>query len=85
MIAVLPFVEVTEEKVKAKGLDFTDVSVVKLIKTTVLYKSGDFAAGDEVYFRSDVLKLPYARQKFELDNTKFLLIPEELLVLVSGT
>lgn len=81
-VAVKPIVKSQETKAPVKGLDMSDSSLVKLLKTTVVFKSGDLNPGDEVYVRSDSLRFPAFIQKFELDNEVFLLVPEELIVLV---
>lgn len=81
-VALAPFVkENAQEKTKAKGLDFTDTTVTKLIKSTVLFGGHDFVAGDVLYFRAEVLKLPYANQKLQLGEETFILMPVELVVL----
>lgn len=81
-VAIAPFVkENAQEKIKAKGLDFTDTTVTKLIKSTVLFGSHEFVAGDTLYFRAEVLKLPYANQKLQLGEQTFVLMPVELVVL----
>lgn len=81
LVAVLPFKKDTETKKPSKGLDFTDVTITKLVGAEVLYDSESFKAGDVLYFRSDVLRLPQANQKLQLGETIFLVLPEDLVVL----
>ena len=79
LVALLPFQK--EAPAKTKGLDFTDMTTTKLIESKVLFDSENFKAGEVLYFRSDILKLPYVNQQFQLDDKIFILAPEELVVL----
>jgi len=81
-VAVLPIKrENTQDRPKAKGLDFTDVTVTKLVSSEVVFDSEKFSAGDILYFKSDVLKLPYVNQKLQLEDRIFIMVPEEIVVL----
>lgn len=81
-VALLPFKKEVDQAPKMKGIDFTDVTITKLVGTEVLFDSESFRAGDKVYFRSDILKLPYANQKLQLGDAVFILIPEDHVLLV---
>lgn len=80
-VAIAPFKkESLQDKPKAKGLDFTDVTITKLISSEVMFDSDNFKKGDLLYFRSDILRIAYVNQKLNLEGTEFVLVPEELAV-----
>lgn len=84
-VAVKPItLDREKDQPRAKGLDITDLTITKIISSEVVFDSGQvglqFSKGDTVYFRSDILKLPYVRQKMELDGKEFILVPEEIVV-----
>lgn len=80
-VALRPFKKEVEQVQKIKGLDYTDVTITKLISSEVLFDSETFRAGDKVYFRSDILKSPIANQKLQLGDTIFILLPEDSVLI----
>lgn len=77
-IAILPFKK-EQDKPKAKGIDFSNT--IKLISSEVVFDSEKYTKRTKLYFRSEIERMPFVNQKFELDGLTFILVPEEAVIL----
>lgn len=75
-VAVEVFKKDNVEKDQARGLAMPDRLTTKLLSTKVIFDSDNYQAGDILYFRSDIVKLPDAMNKLELDGIVFIVLPE---------
>lgn len=80
-IAVEPFKKAVEkERAPIRGIDITDASMTTLLDTVAIFDSESYKKGTKVYFSSTILKMPQSRLKYQLGETVFLLIPEDLVI-----
>lgn len=82
-VAVEPFKKEKVEEVQSRGLVLSQSSSA-LVSVKVVFDSGMFLKGDTLYFRPDVMKLPFANIKLSIEGSEFVLIPEDLVVGVIG-
>ena len=81
-VAIEAFKKERPEESKARGLVFSQTST-SLVSSKVVFGSESYSKGDILYFRPDVMKLPFANIKLSIDGSEFVLIPEDLVVGVS--
>jgi hypothetical protein len=79
-VAVEPLKTNNEQKREVRGLDMSDRMVNNLIATKVIFDSDTFRAGTTVYVRAETVNLPQARMKMKINETEFILLPEEIVV-----
>lgn len=53
-----------------------------LVPLQVIFSSDKYAPGDVVYVRGDVTHHPWSKEVYEVDDVKFVLVPEEFVVMV---
>jgi hypothetical protein len=82
-VAVEPFRTDAVEKTGVKSGFVTVKQKTELTKLQVVFNSGDIKAGDWVYVRGDLCVDANARQIFEIDGKRFILIPLDEIKLVS--
>jgi hypothetical protein len=80
-VAIAPLVATEQTATRTRGLDMSDMTTVTLVKSTVTFDSDKYKKGDIVYFRSDFAKSAMFKQKIDFGDIKFLLIPEEFVIL----
>lgn len=71
--------EKTEEAQQSRGLVLSQTSTA-LVATKAVFDSDNYRKGSTLYFRPDVMRLPYANIKLAIDGSEFVLIPEDLVV-----
>jgi hypothetical protein len=54
-----------------------------LLRLSVVAGNERYLAGTYVYVRGDVITMPWTKEIFELDGTKFIIVPEEAIQLVT--
>lgn len=83
-LAVEPIVTSVEKEVR-HGVALAKQKIA-LIATKVVFPDakGDYLAGEVVYLRGDCIQLPWAREVFELDGKKFILVPINDVKLKTG-
>ena len=59
-----------EDKPKVRGIDFSAAFTKDLLKTTVLFTSDRFKAGQSVYLRADSVAAPQNKTILTINGTK---------------
>ena len=79
-VAVEVFKTNQTEKDTSRGLTMPDRLTTKLLATKVVLNSDNYFVGDTLYFRSEIVKLPYALNKLQLGELVFVMVPESDVV-----
>lgn len=52
----------------------------QLLELEVIASNGKYISGTTIYVRGECIKHPFYSEIFEKDSTKFILVPEELII-----
>lgn len=81
LVALTPFENKGVEKTTRNGFT-TAKNKGSLTALTVVFNSGSFYYGTTVYVRSSLAFEQVGAEEFELDGKKFILVPEDRILLV---
>lgn len=80
-VACKPFETLQIEK---QGRSFVTIkNKQSLVGLEVIFGNNDYRVGWTVYVRGDVVTLPWAKEKYQLQDKEFILVPDEAIQIVT--